>query len=219
MAKLTVTQKAERTLKLLLGMRLPRVAQALTPYGFSREVALEGWRRVSVLVEHCSTDAPEPAAAVRILHDLDTFENAWFPVARAALQHNHPEIAQLLFANLRQTRGVETAVSVGTFLERLAQMARGLAPYGDEGKSARELLIQRGFTAAREAEGRDLLDRLRTQAEPRALALCPQREAAAAAAMWAWYLEWSAISRAVIKNKTLLSALGFSPHSAQPPRP
>src|SRR5690606_39651702 len=49
MARLTTLQKVERTVKLLLGMRIPRVAQQLAPYGFGRATLEDGRARVVAL--------------------------------------------------------------------------------------------------------------------------------------------------------------------------
>jgi hypothetical protein len=43
MARVANIQRTERSLRLILGMRLPRVAEALAPFGYSHEVIDEGW--------------------------------------------------------------------------------------------------------------------------------------------------------------------------------
>src|SRR5690606_27889066 len=69
-----------------------------------------------------------------------------------------------------------------------------------------------GLTAERAAKARALLSRLREIEAARSMTrVSVGREELAAEAMWAWYLEWSAIARAAIKNRTLLRALGFPP--------
>ena len=81
-----------------------------------------------------------------MIEELDAFENKWFPIARVSLERHHPEMAAELFLNLSQTEGVEVAVSVRTFLERLAQMQQGVAPFDAGGSEAWKLLQQRGLT-------------------------------------------------------------------------
>ena len=55
MAKLTIGQKAERVLELLMGLRHPRVASTLAAYGFTEadlKSATSGWwrRRVALAI-------------------------------------------------------------------------------------------------------------------------------------------------------------------------
>jgi len=232
MAKLTNVQKAERTLKLLLGMRIPRVAQQLTPHGFRRETLEDGWARLRAVgmgtSEHPTALAParaEPPAVLdraeeRPVPELDAFENLWFPIARASLREPYPRIAELLFANVSQTRGPQSVIGVLHFLDRLGAMERGEAPFGADGPAARQLLAERGLTRERERAGRALLDRLREIESASVFpVLSAEEEAVNVEAMWAWYLEWSVIARTAIKNQTLLKLLGFSPRArAQPPR-
>src|SRR5690606_18566074 len=121
-------------------------------------------------------------------------------------------IAKQLFEQLSQTHGAGVAISVQVFLDRLESMARRKKPFGAAGPAARRLLAERGLTAERAAEARALLSKLREiEAARPTTRVSVGREARAAEAMWAWYLEWSAIARVAIKNRTLLRALGFSP--------
>ena len=46
MAKLTIGQKAERVLELLMGLRHPRVASTLAAYGFTEADLNDGWNRL-----------------------------------------------------------------------------------------------------------------------------------------------------------------------------
>lgn len=222
MARLTTLQKVERTVKLLLGMRIPRVAQQLAPYGFGRATLEDGWARV-VALGLASVELPRsarPAAAetgtAALLSQLDAFENTWFPIARRSLESRHPQIAERLFQNIPQSRGAGSALTVMLFLERLAALERGEAPYGADGRGARRLLRERGLSKKKENAARDLLARLRdVESAPAAPALDPEQEEHAAEAMWTWYLEWSAIARVAIDNRTLLKALGFTPRGAR----
>jgi hypothetical protein len=92
MAKITIGQKAERVLKLLLGLRNPRVAEALKHYGFSDKDLNEGWRVLQALTQgKLSVRGParqDPA----LLQRLDEWENRWFPVASASLKSRFPDV-------------------------------------------------------------------------------------------------------------------------------
>jgi hypothetical protein len=125
------------------------------------------------------------------------------------LQRHYPRVADQLFLNLSQTEGAEVVVSVGTFIERMAQMAEGAEPYGPEGPEARALLARRGLTAERVAEAEAQLDQLgtiREQLQPQPTA---EEQEQAGRELWAWYLEWSSIARAAIRDRRLLRTLGF----------
>src|SRR5262249_20389158 len=82
---------------------------------------------------------------------------------------------------------------------------------GDEqDKAARGLLAERGLTPAVVDEARGLLTQIGADEEDSA-AFEPNDEELAAAdkALWAWYLEWSAVARTVIRDRRTLISLGF----------
>jgi hypothetical protein len=82
---------------------------------------------------------------------------------------------------------------------------------GEAATRARARLQQRGLTedALRIAERE--LERVGTIADAPSLPLgpTPEDQRAAEDALWGWYLEWSAIARAVIRDSNLLRALGY----------
>lgn len=206
MAKLSVGQKAMRVMRFVVGVRNPRVFEALAAYGFTDADIQDGWTRLSALV-HGKLRTPVPVADRQVIEALDSFENEWFPVARATLQNRYPKIAEALFANLVQTRGVAVAFSVGTFVERLGQMERGEGAFAGEGPQARDILAQRGLTPERVAQAESLLAALgssRHEPVPNA-----EEQQEREAALWAWYLEWSAIARHAVKDGRLLRSMGF----------
>lgn len=118
-----------------------------------------------------------------------------------------------MFLNLSQTEGAAVIISVSTFIERIAELGRAEAGYGQAGKDARKLLARRGLTPKVIDEAKALLDQVTTLEE--APAELPDLEeertrlAQAEEAMWAWYLEWAEIARAAIKDRALLRRLGF----------
>lgn len=215
MARLTTLQKQVRMLKLLSGMRIPRVAQQLAPFGLDAGTMEEGWAYLKEVTGGPFEPLPARPPEVRPVPELDAFENLWFPIARRTLDHRYPQITANLFVNLPRTRGIESAFALVQFLDRLARMARGEEPFGADGPAARELLAKRGLTPEREAAAWQLLDKLRAPEPERLPRVAVAREERAAEAMWAWYLEWSTIARHAIKNKALLRALGFSPPRTQ----
>jgi hypothetical protein len=104
------------------------------------------------------------------------------------------------------------AITVRTFVDRYDELTAGDDKYGAEAKQAQALLAARGVTPAIVAEAKALLTELQQVAGSTELVLLEEREAeleAAGTAMWAWYLEWSKIARAAIKQRALLKQLGF----------
>jgi hypothetical protein len=208
LAHLTIGQKAIRVVKLLMGLRHPKVASALAAHGFTPADLEEGWQRLSALTRQ-RLGVQVRVADPKMLKALDAFENLWFPITRLTLQRHFPNVEARLFLNLSQTEGAEVAVSVGTFLERLKEMNEGADPYGAEGSEAIKLLAQRGLTTERIQEAQNMLDQLRTFSdEPTAEPTLDEAQPAEAA-LWSWYLEWGGIARTAVTDRRLLKGLGF----------
>jgi hypothetical protein len=208
MARLTVGQKAERVLRLLIALRNPRVAMALQAHGFDDADLAEGWSNLQAV---CGGRLGAPIVQrldPEALRSLDAWENRWFPIVRATLEHRFPKLAEKVFANLAQTEGLAVVVSVSTLIERID----ALAAEGDEGRRASELLAKRGLTAAELADVRAQLERMRTIPDTAPAAFDEARAAELGAAekrLWDWYLEWSQIARQSVHSRQLLRELGF----------
>ena len=211
MARMTIGQKALRVVVFLLGLRHRQIAAALSRHGLTEEELAHGWTLVSTLTTGRLGSTQSENAA--LLAQLDEWENKWFPIVHAVLSTRHPAVRESVFRNLKQTSGPEVVVSVSTLLERFEQMARpvGEGGLGEEGRSARDLLVRRGLDAAAVAEARQLLDKLASIAAPETEPddTWEAADAAAERALWDWYLEWGGIARAVISDRKLLKALGY----------
>jgi hypothetical protein len=208
MAKLTIGQKAQRVLKLIFGLRNPRIASILAGYGFTVKDLDQGWKLLQALTENRLNNLPPPPTDPTLLVQLDEWENKWFPIAVASLQFRYPAAYAWLFANLHQTDGLDVLVSVGTFVRRLDDLAsqKDVA----DAKAARKLLTERGLNDSTLGEANALLKRAgKIAKEPPAPAVSPEQAQAAEDALWQWYLEWSGIARAVITNRRMLRDLGF----------
>jgi hypothetical protein len=202
MAKLTVGQKAQRVVDLLLGLRNPRIASALTKHGFTNEDLAEGWtllqRVTRTKLDALPGEPPDPS----LLRKLDEWENDWFPIAIATLQRRAPQAYEALFRNLSQTEGPEVVMSVTTFIERLERLDQ----------TTKELLHRRGLTSDVVGQAKQLLSTLGSIAavsEPQPADVSAAEFEKAENDLWAWYLEWSEIARTAIKQKQLLRAMGF----------
>ena len=206
-----VGDKAKRVLVFLVGLRLHAIAIAMEAFGLSPPELQHGWSLFGDVVRTklASGRAPSPA----IVTELDAWENVWFPVASASLKNRYPEVHAVVFKNLAQSSGLTVVMVVRTMIERLDGLGRPVAD-GGIGPQATEvlaLLASRGLTAAKLGEARALIDKLGTVEPASSVAREPTtaEQDAAEKAMWAWYLEWSEIARAVITNRRHLRTLGF----------
>lgn len=209
---LSLGDKTFRVIRFLLGLRNPRVATALTGYGFKDEDMQEGWGLINALGKGKLSVLPAGPRDMETLLKLDAWENQWFPIAQAALERRFPAVAARFFLNLVQTEGPEVAISVRAFVDRYDELVAGSEKYGPEAQKAAELLTTRGVSAGVVNEAKVLLTKLTKVAEPAEPVSVEEQEAeleAAEAALWGWYLEWSKIARIAIKQRPLLRQLGF----------
>lgn len=208
MARVTLNQKADRVLKLLLGLRIPRIAAALSARGFTEKDLDEGWTLLRGVSRVQLSQRPAPPRDPSALARLDAWENQWFPIIDATLRRRFPTLHASVFLNLSQTDGPAVVVTVTTLIERIESLDGS-----KEGKDARKLLETRGLTTETLGEAKALLAKLASvqPAPTDEVDLAAQKEALAKAEvdLWAWYLEWAQIARASITDRTLLRQLGF----------
>ena len=164
--KLSLGERTFRVVRFLLGVRNPRVAQALAGYGFQQSDMEEGWRLIYALGKGKLAVLPPGPRDMETLLKLDAWENQWFPISQAALERRFPAVAERFFLNLSQTEGPEVAISVRTFVDRYDELTALPEKYGAEAPNAVELLRTRGLTAAVIEEARQLLTALTQVAEP-----------------------------------------------------
>ncbi len=208
---MSIGQKATRVMRLLLGLREPRVARTMASFGFDEAELQRGWALLQGLTNG-RLAYTGPAQDPSVLANIDAFENRWFPIAEVVLRVRYPEAHARVFANLAQSSGPEVVVTVTTLLDRLQAITKPEAEggLGEEGVAARDILAQRGLDAAELARGRSLLARLGTFDEEDARPpVSPEEAQAAEDALWDYYLEWSRIARVGIHDGRLLRLLGF----------
>ena len=210
MANLQVGDKARRATGFMVGTANRQVRRAMAAHGFSNEVVAEGMRRLTVFL--AARLGTQPALDLRVLGDLDAWENRWYPLIELVLRFNFPDVHELVFRNLRQTEGVEVVASVATLTDRLTLIAKPIdeGGLGERGQAACSLLVERGATERVLTDARDLLAQVGSVKEPDLLeSEDPEAVAAAEEDLWRWYLEWSGIARIAIRDRRLLRVLGF----------
>ncbi len=207
MSRLSIGQKCERSVRFLSALTKPEVASALVRIGFTDSDREEGYRRIAQVTAGKLARVRPAGTDPQVLARLDAWENRWYPTAEATLRHRFPAMHAHVFANLRQTEGPAVIVSVGTMVERLdSAVAEGVAGASD----ALALLARRGLDEATLAVARGILAELRVAPAIREPDPVSEEEMQAReAAMWSWYLEWSAIARSAIRQRGILRALGF----------
>lgn len=213
MPSLSLSEKSLRTLQFLQSLSLRRVSSAMSTIGFEEADLEEGWTLLRQVrsVRFSKQAPPLDPNHVRL---IDAWENRWFPVAFASLKRRFPEIHAALFLNLGQVDGIEAINSVDLFVERYSALA---AAGDDTSKEAVAVLAKRGLTPAVIAEAEALLSKVTSidgsvTNEP--TADDKAAEAEREAAMWAWYLEWTALARTVITDRRLLRQMGFLRNSS-----
>ena len=82
---LSLGEKAQRVLRLLMGLRNPRVSLALAAYGFSEADLNEGWTLLQALGRGKLSTIPFESTNLNLIEQLDAWENQWFPIAMASL--------------------------------------------------------------------------------------------------------------------------------------
>ncbi len=210
MSTMSLGQKAQRTLQFLLALRVAAIAGALAKFGFDAEDLAKGWQLLSALTRGRLDGAAAPVDA-SLVDRIDAWENVWFPVADATLASNAPEAHAFVFHNLSQTSGPAVIVSVGTLVQRIEKLESAVSRggLGGPGHAARQLLVKRGLTDDVLGDVKTLLETVTMPEDVAEPDIDTDASDEAERALWAWYLEWSAIARVAIKDRRLLRRCGF----------
>lgn len=150
---------------------------------------------------------------LRLLQDLDTFENAWFPRIRGILQRAVPpegleRFQGAFFKDLKQ-QPLSPAVidSVSTLLDRFEALAKSTEPGA---KEAFKLGTKRGLTVEKTAEMRALVQKARKHVptaapkasiSPQELAKAREEQLAALHELRRWYNDWAGTFRTVFGTR------------------
>lgn len=206
MARLGPAGKVRRLLEFLLGLRDDRVLAALAERGFSDADRAKGWDLLRALgMTQCVL--PPTSMTNSALDPLDAWRHEWLRLVHVSLAHGFAEADAKLFRRIDKATLASPEV-VSVFLSRFEKLERS---NDATTQAALAKLRERGFTAARRDEARQMLREF-LQFNPPEIPDPEVRRAAirqAEAALWAYYVEWSQIARTVIKDVRLLELLGF----------
>ncbi len=167
------------------------------------------------------TDTAEAKAQREAVATLDEWDEPNFARFEATLRRHHPSAGEYIFNELSASTGRAAVTGVATFLTRVSALEDGSDPERqdaqtkEDDKKAVALLAKRGFDQAERARIKHIVHVALspTASLPEALPTLEQRRAALAA-LRAWYDEWAAAARTVVKKKSYLIRLGLAKRKA-----
>jgi transcriptional regulator with XRE-family HTH domain len=161
----------DRTMRLLVSIQSPAYVRRVRREGYTAAEHQRGWAlwRIAAgadrpldhwFAEHEGESSASGGEQLRLLQEIDAFENTWFPRTRAIIRRMVPrdardEFAAAFFTNLeQQPLGPGVVGSVSTFLARVADLAKSSNPHA---KKVRATLDERGLTQAKLESVKELL--------------------------------------------------------------
>ena len=162
---------------------------------------------------HAGQSGQFSAEQTRLLQEIDTFENDWFPILRNILQRAIPEEAQELFLAAffkdltQQPFGPGVLDSVPTLVDRFEELAKSDAPGARE---AHTLGTKRGLTAKKIEHIRGLVVSARkampssapaSSITPEQLAAAKKEQLAALQKLKRWYNDFATTFRGVFGTR------------------
>lgn len=162
-----------RVTRFLVSIHSPLYVYRARREGYTAVEHKHGWHLWQVAagadrpLDHWSAEqaAENPLASgeqLRLLQEIDTFENTWFPQTRAIIRRMVPrdardEFAAAFFKNLeQQPLGPGVVGSVSTFLARIEDLSKSASPHA---KKVRATLTVRGLTEEKVADVKKLLNK------------------------------------------------------------
>ncbi len=218
MAQARFPQRAERILRFLMGLRHARAAYALAAHGFTTEDIAEGWALLQKTTRQTLDKAPPNVKSRDYPGELAAWDRTWLSIARITLTRRAPEALSWLLPEAPKKAQRVPILRAHLFLERwdLLTAPKRKGGFGPGGAEVRALLEARGLSPEVIDEGRALVAGVegRGEAAEKANAGPPIDEtvsvfADAERAAWAWYLEWSGVARAAIRDRLVLHLLGL----------
>ena len=161
----------DRVMRLLVSVQSPGYVRRVRREGYTAVEHRRGWTLWQTAagadrpLDHwfAENEAESPVGGgeqLRLLQEIDAFENTWFPRTRAIIRRMVPrdtrdDFAAAFFTNLeQQPLGPGVVGSVSTFLTRVDELAKSANPHAAR---VRATLNERGLTAAKGKAVRELL--------------------------------------------------------------
>jgi hypothetical protein len=217
-----------KVLKLLVNISRPPHIAVARREGYTNKEHKEGWRLLKLasgegrsldhLFEESAAGASSTASAerLRLLQDVDAFENTWFPRTRAILRRVVPRerrdaFEAAFFKNLeQQPLSPAVIVSVGTYLSRLEGLAKS---DNQDAKKVRETLVERGLTDEKVKDVRALLAKLEGsngkkktgKVSPTELAKAHAEQREALEDLRGWFNDWGTTLRQVLSTRAQIT--------------
>lgn len=221
---LATAQKAflQKASRFLVNVQSPRYVARARRQGYGKEEHKQGWTYWSVAsgmtrsLDHWFTEqghAVQEGEAggerLRLLQEIDAFENTWFPRVRMIIRRHVPRESREAFAAAffkdlaQQPLGPGVVGSVTGLLNRVAELEKSAEPGA---KQVWTTLRKRGFTATKIAQVRALLKEVEegAPAAPREATVSPKTLAEAQAAQLEafedlrdWFNDWATMLRDV----------------------
>ncbi len=184
---------------------------ALQSVGFKDADFEQGWALIRSVPPVAKVVA-QPTTYLDSVRELETWHGPNFTIARAALTHLHPTLADFVFNGVVEGHGIDAAVAVDKFLSNLDELENG-AKRKHRRKSdhaALETLATRGITKQVRAHLGSLVVIVEAAPPTHVVeATPPTARRDALLKLHAWVTDWHDCARAVITRRDLLIRLGI----------
>ena len=206
-----VERTPERALPFLRSFATNKdVRHAMVAAGYGDADQAEGWRLVLAATGYAQTTpvVSDDVAARQAIVELDAWDEPGYQRIHAALERLHPEQDAFVFNGLEAGHGPSAVLGVARMLDRLDQLEQG----SEADQAAIATLTKRGITPALRQQLRQLVTTAQaaTALDPADPGASDAAQQQALAALYAWYRDWSATARAVIKRRDLLILMGLA---------
>ena len=210
----------DRVVRFLVAIQSPLYVLRARREGYTAAEHREGWRLWQIsagadrpldhwFAEHEAQSPLASAEQLRLLQEIDTFENKWFPRTRGIIRRMVPrdardDFAAAFFKNLeQQPLGPAVVGSVSTYLARLKDLSKSASPHA---KKVRATLELRGLTSAKLEDIQKLLDKAShlvgdvpaPKADSAAIKKAQAAQVEALADLRDWFTDWGTTLRSVL---------------------
>lgn len=210
----------DRVVRFLVAVQSPLYVLRARREGYTAAEHREGWRLWQIsagadrpldhwFAEHEAQSPLASAEQLRLLQEIDTFENKWFPRTRGIIRRIVPRdardgFAAAFFKNLeQQPLGPGVVGSVSTYLARLEDLSKSASPHA---KKVRATLESRGLTTAKLEDIQKLLDKAShlagdvppPKSDAAAIKKAQAAQIEALADLRDWFTDWGTTLRSVV---------------------